>query len=82
MSLKLGRSIDVGLALDRVLVLQVEPGDLQVRLQLVVDAVLLLAGLKRNADLKSRFQNWHFEQPRTKQRLVKKHGGELIEIPE
>ena len=48
--LQLRRPVDVGLALGRVVVLQVEARDLQVRLQLVVDSVLLLPRLQRDAN--------------------------------
>ena len=48
--LQLRRPVDVGLALSRVFVLEVEASDLQVRLELVVDGVLLLPGLQRDAD--------------------------------
>ena len=45
-----GCPVDVGLPLHGVLVLQVEPGDLQVGLQLVVYTVLLLSCLQGNSD--------------------------------
>merc|ERR1719458_1666731 len=45
-----GCPVDIGLPLHRVLVLQVEPGDLQVGLQLVVYTVLLLSCLQGNSD--------------------------------
>ena len=48
--LQLRRPVDVGLALRRVVVLEVEARYLEVRLQLVVDGVLLLTGLQRDAD--------------------------------
>jgi hypothetical protein len=48
--LELSCPIDVCLALDGVLVLQVEPGNLQVGFKFVVDAVLLLAGFERDTD--------------------------------
>ena len=48
--LQLRCPVDVCLALRRVVVFEVEAGDLQVGLQLVVDGVLLLPGLQRDAD--------------------------------
>ena len=42
LSLERGGAVDVGLAAAGVLVLEVEPGDLEVRLQFVVDGVLFL----------------------------------------
>ena len=43
------RPVDVGLPLHGILVLQVQPGNLQVSFKLVVHAVLLLSCLKRNS---------------------------------
>ena len=48
--LKLRRPVDVGFTLSRVFILEVEASDLQVRLELIVDGVLLLPGLQRDAD--------------------------------
>ena len=46
LGLQLGRPVDVGLPLHGILVLQVQPGNLQVCFKLVVHAVLLLSCLK------------------------------------
>ena len=48
--LKLGCPVEIRLPLGGIFFLQVESGDLEVGLQLVIDAVLLLSGLEGNAD--------------------------------